>query len=81
MELVVLALMAQAEAGPCGEAIAEFAAYETLLRADPYFPLNNDVAPTIPMVFAAAGGARLHKRSLAHRQPCQPDGVAPRVRD
>ena len=39
---------------PCAEAIPEFAAYETLLRADPYFPINDDPVPAMPMALGAS---------------------------
>ena len=55
MQLLVLAVAARAKAEPCGEAIPEFAAYETLLRSDSYFTLTNDVVPQLPMVFSATG--------------------------
>lgn len=42
------------EPGPCADAIPELAAYETLLRSKPYFPMTNDAVPEMKMVFAAA---------------------------
>jgi hypothetical protein len=52
MHLIFAAVVA-AEEGPCPDALAEYAAYETLLRSPSYFALPDGFLPAIPMVFDA----------------------------
>ncbi len=55
MLLAAAALAAADPPGPCPVAIPEFAAYETLIRSEPYFPVNDDPVPIMPMVLGASG--------------------------
>ena len=57
MQLTLLAALALGASTkePCVEAIAEFAAYETLLRSDEFFPLaSGSLNSPIPMKFGSA---------------------------
>ena len=55
MQLAVLVGLATAASEPCAEAFAEFAAYETILRSDDYYPIaTNEVSASVPTVFANA---------------------------
>lgn len=71
--LLSFAVGAAREPGaPCAEAIGELAAYETLLRNEPYFPVTSDPIPQVPMVFSGSdawepvyAGARFRIDKLA----------------
>ena len=52
MQLAVLAALGAAASEPCAEAFSEFAAYETILRSDEYYPIaTNEVALHAPTGF------------------------------
>lgn len=55
LTVIAAAALSAATKEPCAESITEFAAYETLLRSDEYYPLPSDaVDSNTPMTFGSA---------------------------